>query len=100
MRKNRKTRTRSFNGTQTPFAQRIYAVVAAIPRGKTMTYRAVAARAGRPAAARAVGGILNKNRDARVPCHRVIKSDGTAGGYAWGGRKKKALLVREGAVVY
>lgn len=88
---------RPFQGMQTPFAQRVYAIVAKIPKGKTLSYKQVASAAGRPNAARAVGNIMNKNRDARVPCHRVVKADGTAGGYAWGSAKKKKILKLEGA---
>ena len=81
----------------TPFAQAVYRVVGAIPRGSTMTYAQVAAKAGRPRAVRAVGTILNRNPFAPdVPCHRVIRSDGTLGGFAGGPRKKKALLREEG----
>lgn len=87
-----------FNGTRTPFAQRVYAVVAAIPKGKTLSYKEVAQRAGRSNAFRAVGSIMNKNRDSRVPCHRVIKSDGAVGGYAHGSAKKLALLKKEGVL--
>jgi O-6-methylguanine DNA methyltransferase len=80
------------------FTQKVYAVVAKIPRGSVMTYQEVARRAGRPNAARAVGNIMHHNPDtARVPCHRVVRSDGTPGGYARGTRAKIALLRREGA---
>ena len=82
---------------RTPFAQRVYGIVAKIPKGKTLTYRQVAMAAGRPGAARAVGNIMNKNRDARVPCHRVIRSDGTAGGYNGGTAQKRRILKKEGA---
>lgn len=81
--------------TKTPFAQTVYAVVRGIPKGKTLTYKEVATRAGRPRAFRAVGNILNKNRDPKVPCHRVIRSDGKVGGYAWGTKKKAARLWAE-----
>jgi len=81
------------------FTQKVYAIVAKIPRGSTMTYGEVARRAGRPRAYRAVGNIMNKNPDTKkVPCHRVLRSDGTVGGYAWGTAKKTALLRREGAI--
>ncbi len=86
------------DGIQTPFAQRVYAVVAQIPEGSVLSYTDVASRAGRPKAARAVGNILNKNRDPRVPCHRVIRSDGSVGGYAWGHAKKQKILKQEGAL--
>ena len=81
------------------FTEMVYAVVARIPRGETLTYKEVARRAGRPNAYRAVGNIMHRNPDTkRVPCHRVVRSDGDPGGYA-GGRKKKILLLRrEGAI--
>jgi methylated-DNA-[protein]-cysteine S-methyltransferase len=83
----------------TTFKEKVYAVVAKIPRGKTMTYMEVARRAGSPNAYRAVGNIMNKNPDTKkVPCHRVVRSDGTVGGYASGTKKKIALLRREGAI--
>jgi len=83
----------------TPFAQHVYDIVRGIPKGKTLTYRQVAIAAGRPRAFRAVGNILNKNRDSRVPCHRVVRSDGTTGGYAWGATKKRKRLKQEGAKI-
>ncbi len=80
------------------FTEKVYAVVAKIPRGKTMTYGEVARRAGRPGAARAVGNIMHNNPDTKkVPCHRVVRADGTPGGYAWGIKRKITLLRREGA---
>lgn len=95
----RTQKTRSFKGIQTAFAQKVYAVVATIPKGKVMTYAQVAAHAGRPGASRAVGSILAKNIDTkRVPCHRVIRSDGGMGGYAFGGvTTKRMILIKEGA---
>jgi O-6-methylguanine DNA methyltransferase len=81
------------------FTQKVYAVVAKIPRGKTMTYAEVARRAGSPNAARAVGNIMHNNPDTKkVPCHRVVRSDGTPGGYARGTKMKVAILKREGAL--
>jgi len=60
----------------------------------------VARRAGRPKAYRAVGNIMNRcgGMDVGVPCHRVIKSDGTPGGYAWGTKKKIEMLRKEKAL--
>lgn len=79
------------------FSERVYRIVAKIPKGKTMTYKEVAAAAGRPKAWRAVGNILNKNRDfEKVPCHRVVRSDGKTGGYVLGEKRKKELLKLEG----
>ena len=81
------------------FTEKVYAVVARIPRGRTMTYGEVARRAGSPNAARAVGNIMHNNPDTtKVPCHRVVRSDGTPGGYARGTKVKIAILKREGAL--
>lgn len=80
------------------FKQKVYDVVSQIPRGKTLSYRQVAQRAGNKNAYRAVGNIMNKNRNPRVPCHRVIKSDGGLGGFNGGPRKKLELLKKEGYV--
>ncbi|MDO8470378.1 MAG: MGMT family protein [bacterium] len=67
-----------------------------IKRGRTLTYKEVARIIGHPKAFRAVGNALNKNRDPKVPCHRVIRSDGAIGGYRWGSKKKASLLRKEG----
>ena len=81
------------------FKEKVYAVVAKIPRGKTMTYKEVARRAGSPRAYRAVGNIMNGNPDPkRVPCHRVVRSDGDPGSFARGRKKKIMMLRREGAL--
>jgi len=64
-----------------------------------MAYKKVAKLAGRPKAWRAVGNILNKNKDPKIPCHRVIKSDGRAGRYNWGAKKKEYLLKKEGVLI-
>jgi len=82
----------------TQFANQVYKIVAKIPKGEVLTYREVAALAGRPNAFRAVGNILNKNRNPLIPCHRVIRSDGIIGGYAWGGELKIQRLSDEGYV--
>ena len=82
----------------TEFEQRVYAVVKRIPRGETRSYRWVAERLGNPDLARAVGQALTRNRSPEtVPCHRVIRADGSLGGYAWGVAKKRRILRREGA---
>lgn len=72
-------------------------MVRRIPKGTTFTYAEVAKRAGSPRAYRAVGNILNKNYDPRIPCHRVVRSDGTPGGYNRGSKNKLRLLRSEGA---
>ncbi len=68
----------------------MYAVVATIKKGTVLTYGDVARRAGRPGAARAVGTAMKENKDPkRVPCHRVVRADGTVGEYAFGGTRAK-----------
>lgn len=81
------------------FGEKVYKVVEKIPRGKVMTYKAVAKLAGSPRAWRAVGNILNKNRNPNVFCHRVIRSDGKIGGYGQGTKKKINILKREGVLI-
>ncbi len=84
---------------QDSFSRKVYAVVAKIPRGKTLTYKQVAARAGNPRASRAVGTLMANNYNSNIPCHRVIRSDGTIGNYNRGGTAKKRLLLKkEGAL--
>jgi len=69
----------------TPLRRRILEVCRAIPRGATATYAELAAKAGRPGAARAVGTAMSTNRLAiLIPCHRVVRSDGGLGGYSGG----------------
>ena len=83
------------NITKNSFRERVHRVVRGIPSGETLTYKEVALRAGRPAAWRAVGNILNKNYDKAIPCHRVVRSDGSPGGYNRGSERKKKLLAEE-----
>jgi len=73
-------------------------VVSRIKKGKVLTYKQVAKLAGRPKAYRAVGNILNGNHDPKIPCHRVIRSDGKLGGYNRGSKKKRDLLIKENAI--
>ncbi len=109
----------------TPFQRRVYEAVLAIPRGQTRTYAWVAKKIGKPKAARAVGQALKRNRWApTIPCHRVIASDESLGGPAFGGTSlgraawrlpkkllggysakgglaaKRRRLTREGVVIY
>lgn len=82
----------------TPFQQAVWLACMSIPEGQTRSYKWLAERIGRPGAVRAVGSALGKNPFAPlVPCHRVIKSDGTLGGFSAPGglRAKLALLKRE-----
>ncbi|MCK5026981.1 MAG: MGMT family protein [Candidatus Pacebacteria bacterium] len=83
------------NSSSSSFSQRVLRVVSRIHKGETLTYKQVACRAGSPLAYRAVGNILNTNYDSRIPCHRVVRSDGTAGGYNRGVAVKKKLLEKE-----
>ncbi|MEK7065806.1 MAG: MGMT family protein [Patescibacteria group bacterium] len=80
------------------FSSKVFAVVKKIQRGKTMTYREVAMRAGKPKAYRAVGNILRTNYAKFIPCHRVIRSDGKTGGYNRGIEKKRRILKKEKAI--
>ena len=92
-------RKRKITPKNSLFTARVYAVVARIPKGSVLTYKEVARRAGNPRAARAVGNIMHNNPDTKkVPCHRVVRSDGTPGGYARGKAAKIAILKREGAL--
>ena len=78
------------------FKERVLDIVKKIPRGEVLTYQEVAERAGSANASRAVGSILKKNFDPKIPCHRVIRSDGLAGEYNRGRLNKIKILKREG----
>ena len=87
----------SKNAKLTGFEKAVYRLVITIPAGQVRSYKWVAKAIGRPGSCRAVGNALNKNPYApAVPCHRIIKSDGSIGGFASGVRAKKLLLKREG----
>ncbi len=80
-----------------PFTRKVLAVTQQIPYGEVSSYREIAEKLGRKQAARAVGQALAKNpMPIVIPCHRVIKSDGSLGGFAWGQKWKQRLLVLEG----
>ena len=84
---------------ETSFEKRVRDAVRQIPKGETRSYGEVARAIGYLGAARAVGTVMKNNYDPTVPCHRVIRSDGKIGDYNRGGSKKKrALLVAEGAL--
>ncbi len=86
------------------FTEKVLEVVGKIPAGKVMTYKQVAEKAGSPRACRGVGSIMKANFNTKIPCHRVIRSDGTAGEYnrgltAQAGRDEKIKKLRaEGAI--
>jgi len=77
------------------FKDKVFSVVRKIPKGKVLTYKEVAKLACSPKAFRAVGNILNTNYDPKIPCHRVIRSDGGMGGYNRGVSNKIKILKKE-----
>lgn len=80
----------------TPFQIKTYRYVCTIPWGKTRSYKWVAQRLGRAESSRAVGQALKRNPfPFIIPCHRVIKTDGTIGGFSLGKKLKKRLLELE-----
>ncbi len=82
-----------------PFTRRVLDAAAQIERGETRSYQWLARRIGMPRAARAVGIALGANPVPLViPCHRVVRGDGTLGGYALGAHAKRLLLEAEGAL--
>ena len=87
----------SGNDSLSEFEKSVYKAILKIPSGEVRTYGWVAKAIGRPKASRAVGNALNKNPYSPiVPCHRIIRSDGSMGGFALGLKMKKILLKREG----
>ncbi|HUZ01713.1 MAG TPA: bifunctional DNA-binding transcriptional regulator/O6-methylguanine-DNA methyltransferase Ada [Thermomicrobiaceae bacterium] len=84
----------------TAFQARVWAALRRIPRGEVRSYGQVAAELGEPSAVRAVATACASNPAAVViPCHRVVRSDGTLGGYRWGTERKQRLLERERSAV-
>ena len=82
----------------TPFTLRVWRALAAIPRGTTLEYGAVARKIGRPGGSRAVGRACGANPlPLFIPCHRVLPKDGSLGGFSSGLPWKRLLLEREGA---
>jgi len=80
----------------TAFQQRVWQALMRIPPGQTRSYAEIAAELGQPRAVRAVARACASNRVAvLVPCHRVIRGDGSLGGYRWGLPRKRELLARE-----
>jgi methylated-DNA-[protein]-cysteine S-methyltransferase len=83
-----------------PFHADVLAQLARVPYGQTETYGALAAKAGRPKAARAVGTVMNRNPIPIVlPCHRIVGANGSLTGYAGGLDVKLQLLQLEGAML-
>ncbi len=80
----------------TAFQEAVWQALKTIPAGETRSYAELAALAGRPGAVRAAGTACGRNPLAVIaPCHRVTRSDGAPGGYAYGVDRKRALLDRE-----
>lgn len=80
----------------TAFQWRVWDALTRIPAGETRSYRELATELGQPKAARAVGNACGNNRLALiVPCHRVVREDGSLGGWRWGVERKRDLLARE-----
>lgn len=79
----------------TTFKEKVLEIVSKIPKGKTLTYKQVAVKAGSPNAYRAVGSVMKSNYNIRIPCHRVIGSDGKMRGYNRGGIKKKLEILKK-----
>lgn len=80
----------------TDFQIAVWNALRDIPRGQTRTYQQIADAVHNPSAARAVGTAIGQNRIAvLVPCHRVIRSDGSLSGFRWGVSRKRALLAQE-----
>lgn len=80
-----------------PFSRRVLLADFAIPRGRVSTYRRIAEHLDKPGAARAVGTALARNPfPLIIPCHRVIRSDGSLGGFRYGLHMKRRLLEMEG----
>jgi len=85
-------------------ARMVYALLATVPPGRVTTYGALARAAGVPKAARLIGAVMRGNPNApKIPCHRVVKSDGSIGGYSGSAeeniRKKVRMLESEGVQV-
>ena len=88
------------NGT--PFQKKVWQAILKIPRGHTLTYKELATKIGQPKAIRAVANAVGANPlVVQIPCHRVVRSDGTLGGYSGrGGVKTKLKLLREEGIIF
>ena len=86
-------------GNKLTFNQKCYEILKKVPRGRITTYKAIAKKLD-TRAYRAVGNAMNKNLDIiKIPCHRVINSTGSLGGYSKGLKKKILLLKKEGVEI-
>lgn len=96
--RRRKAFTVALDAPGSAFQKKVWAAIAAIPYGSTVSYKDIATKISRPQSARAVGGATGQNPVCViVPCHRVIASDGSRGGYSGGRAAKSRLLALEKA---
>ena len=96
MNKNRK-KSLDYDNENTIKDRDVYDLLLKIPAGKVSTYGDLAKALGNPLASREIGRILGRNPNpVRVPCHRIVMSDGKVGGYAYGSDRKRELLEKEG----
>ena len=96
----KKATIEKLNGT--PLQKKVWGILCKIPRGKTITYKELAKKVGNPRAVRAVANAVGANPLlVTIPCHRVVRSDGTLGGYSGKGgtSAKRALLQKEGVLL-
>lgn len=96
---SRASGARHAGGPAAPFTARVLSVVRRIPAGRVATYGDVAALAGHPGAARAVGTVMRTCTARDVPCHRVVAAAAQLGGYGGETALKRALLQAEGVIV-
>lgn len=95
--KRKKFDTLTLKFEATDFQQSVWDALCSVPFGTTITYKQLAEKAGHPKAVRAVGTAMKINPiPIIVPCHRVLPSNGSLGGYAYGAERKKWLLQHEG----
>ena len=86
----------------TKFQEKVWNYLKSIPKGKVKTYKQVAKGINRPKSIRAVANAIGKNPyPPKIPCHRVVRSDGSLGGYSGKGgiKRKKLLLKSEGIII-
>jgi len=82
------------------FQARVLKLVVMVPKGKVTTYKELARAMGNPRAYRAVANALARNPfPVKIPCHRVVRSNGEVGGYRFGTKQKVKLLLREGIII-
>jgi len=85
------------NFTKNNLTRKVFSLVKRIPKGKISTYKQIAIKLKKPKAARLIGKILSKNKHLiKIPCHRIVKSNGSIGGFILGEKKKSLLLKKEG----